>query len=226
MWWVLILAIVFLLFALQVREHYVTAIQTGAANEIYKSTAGPGERPSKTAVWLSKIHAEAPIGSSDDDYLTALGSFYDTKWKPLRDQNPTGAIESSEVEDFLTTGNIPAGVDKNSLRKIIASGFDVHSGETAAAKEERELVTTGPLKGFQGLELQPQTGRDEVRTRTEETYQPADMRPGVLPEGVYEPPLQQAKPRRPGEYDDKSTSWNSGQFYGVCEGEECSKNVL
>lgn len=209
---------------MQVREHYVTAVQTGAANEVYNSTSGAGARPTKTAVWLSKIDAEAPIGSNDDDYIAALDNFYDTKWKPFRDQNPTGSIDVSQVEDFLSNGTIPAGVDKNALRKIIAAGFSIQTSETAAQHEEKELNTTGALAGFQGQELQPQQGVDEVRTRTEETYQPADTRSGgVLPEGVYEPPLQQSAPRRSGEYNDNSAGWTSDQFYGVCE---CSKNVL
>jgi hypothetical protein len=227
MWWVLILAIALLLFSFQFREHYVTSVQTGASNEIYKSTAGPGERPVKNAVWLSKIHAEAPLGASDDDYMSAIDSFYDTKWKPLRTQNPNAAIEATEVENFLQSGDIPSSVDKNALRRILNAGFDINTGETATAREDKQLVKTGALAGFHGAELQPQTGVDEVRVRTEESYKPSDMRLGQLPEGVYEPSKQQETPRRSGEYSDKSTGWTSDQFYSVCEGKgECSKNVL
>ncbi len=86
-------------------------------------------------------------------------------------------------------------------------------------EEEIEKAKKDVEAGF----IAPKDGVDEVRTRTEGEYVPADMRPGKLPEGVYTPTTQMDNPRRPGEHDDNSASWSSTQFYGVCE---CAKNVL
>ena len=58
-------------------------------------------------------------------------------------------------------------------------------------------------------------GVDQVRSRKELEYKPADPRKGKLPEGIYKPVSQQEEPRREGTYDDKSTSWTGVRFYGV-----------
>ena len=107
----------------------------------------------------------------------------------------------------------------------LTAGFAVERTGSAAEREQKETVTTGALAGFKGENLQPDMGVDEVRTRTELTYTPSDSRKGKLPEGEYSP-VPQSEPRREGNWDDNSTSWNRGQFYGVCEGEECAKNVV
>ena len=116
-------------------------------------------------------------------------------------------------------------MDKESIRKIITAGFAVDRTGSAAEREQNETVTTGALAGFKGENLQPKMGVDEVRTRTELTYTPSDSRKGKLPEGEYSP-VPQSEPRREGNWDDNSTSWNSGQFYGVCDGGACAKNVV
>ena len=210
--WVLLL-IALLLVGLRFREHYV-------------EISGPGVRPSRTAEWLSKIDAEAPIGGNDDDYIRALQMFYDTIYLPARTANSTVFIDDTEVKKFADSVTIP-GIDKVALRKIITAGFAVRRTGTGAAREEEQLVKTGALVGFKGENLQPKDGVDETWPHAVQgRYIPADSRKGRLPEGVYAPVKQQEEPRREGVYDDKSTSWSGVRFYNVCEGEECAKNVL
>lgn len=208
LWILLGIGVLLLLLLLRVREHYV-------------EIEGPGARPTRNAEWLSKIDAQAPIGGNDDDYLTVLQKFYDEIYKPARTANPTVFIKDTQVKTFSDSITIP-GVDKESIRKIITAGFAVDRTGTAAEREKKETVTTGALAGFTGANLQPSMGVDEVRTRTELTYTPSDSRQGKLPEGEYSP-VPQSEPRREGDWNDNSTSWNSGQFYGVCE---CAKNVV
>ena len=188
--WIL-LGIALLLIFLRVREHYV-------------EIEGPGERPTRNAEWLSKIDAQAPIGGNDDDYITVLQKFYDEIYKPARTDNPTVFIKDTEVKTFADAVTNP-GVDKESIRKIITSGFAVDRTGSAAEREQKEIVTTGALADFKGENLQPSMGVDEVRTRTELTYTPSDSRRGNLPEGEYSP-VPQSEPRREGTRDDKSTS--------------------
>lgn len=202
--WILISILLFLLLVLwNIREHYV-------------EISGPGNRPEKTAEWLSKIDATAPIGGNDDDYLRVLQAFYDKKWKPLRDANPTASIRDTEVEAFLQgpDGKVP-GVDINALRKVIAAGFSIERTESAAAREERQAVKTGALAGFVGGNLQPKDGVDQVYPRKEAIYTPVDTRIGELPEGIYPDVFQQPEPRREGDVEEKSTSWTKTSFSSV-----------
>lgn len=179
--WIL-LAIAIVLLLLRFREHYV-------------EIEGPGIRPSRTAEWLSKIDAEAPIGGNDDDYIAVLQDFYDTIYLPARTANPTVFIKDTEVKKFAD-GVTRAGVDKEAIRRIITAGFAVQRTGSAAAREQEQIVKTGALAGFSGANLEPEMGVDEVRNRTEKTYVPADMRKGKLPEGIYKPVAQQNEPRR------------------------------
>jgi len=181
--WIL-LGIALLLILLRFREHYV-------------EISGPGARPSRTAEWLSKIDAEAPIGGNDDDYLAVLQQFYDDIYKPARTANPTVFIKDTQVKQFADGVTRP-GVDKEAIRKIITAGFAVERTGSAAAREEAQIAKTGVFKDFKGENLAPQMGVDEVRTRIEDTYVPADTRKGRLPEGIYTPVKQQEEPRREG----------------------------
>lgn len=214
--WIL-LAIALLLILLRIREGYVDVLDKDG-NVI----GGPGTRPSKAADWLSKIDAEAPIGGNDDDYLAVLQKFYDDIYLPARTKNKTALIPDATVTQFVDSVNNP-GVDKKSIRKIIVAGFATESpmGKGTLKSAQNQLVTTGALAGFTGKNLQPSMGVDEVRTRKELTYVPADMRKGELPEGVYSPVEQQEEPRREGTGDSEYTS-----MYNVCEGGECAKNVM
>lgn len=179
--WIL-LGIALLLLLLRYREHYV-------------EISGPGKRPERNAEWLSKIDAEAPIGGNDDDYLRVLQKFYDEIYLPARTANPTVFIKDTEVKKFADS---TVGVDKEAIRKIITAGFAVERTGSAAAREQEQIVKTGALAGFSGANLQPSMGVDEVRTRTEVDYTPADTRKGKLPEGLYKPVAQQEEPRREG----------------------------
>ena len=208
---VILLLIALLLLLLSFRETYVVI-------------SGPGARPSKTADWLSKIEAEAPIGANDDDYIAALQKFYDEVYKPARTANPDVYITDTQVKSFVET---TSNVDKQALRKIITAGFAVERTGSAAIREQEQLVKTGALVGFKGENLAPEMGKPPSFVRIEEaTYTPVDSRKSNLPEGIYTPVGQQDEPRREGIFDDKSTSWSGVRFYNVCEGEECAKNVL
>ena len=173
--------------------------------------------------WRSKVDAEAPIGGNDEDYMKALQAFYDKVYVPA-----TTRPKDTDVEAFLKTADAQfAGVDPVSLRRMIANGFKVELSGTATAREQKQSVTTGALAGFSGSELQPGNARDEVYTRDEELYIPADTRLGEVPEGILDP-VPQLEPNKPGEYDDKSTSWRPNSFYSVCSASDllCRENVL
>ena len=179
--WIL-LAIAILLLLMRVREHYV-------------EISGPGQRPTRNAEWLSKIDAEAPIDGNDDDYIAVLQKFYDEIYLPARTANPTVFIKDTQVKTFADSVTTP-GVEKEAIRRIITAGFAVERTGSAATREQEQIVKTGALAGFKGENLAPSMGVDEVRSRTEQTYVPADMRKGKLPEGLYKPIAQQEEPRR------------------------------
>lgn len=201
--WIL-LGIALLLLLWRPREHLVV-------------TSGPGPRPSMAdAAWRSKIDAQAPIGGSDEDYMKALQSFYDTQYKPARDANPTAEISAAEVESFL--GTQPSTLDKDALRQIVLSGFAVDRG-SAEGREEEQLVTTGALKGFKskgGSEyIEPKDGVLETWKRTEDSYVPADSRLSTLAEGIYAPLPPSSLPRREGRFPEMSASWTGARPYWI-----------
>jgi hypothetical protein len=198
--WIL-LAIALLLILLRTREHYV-------------EIEGPGVRPSKTADWLSKIDAEAPIGGNDDDYLRVLQQFYDQIYLPARRANKSVYIEDTKVKQFADNVTVP-GVDKAAIARIITAGFAVQRTGSAASREQKQIVKTGALAGFEGKNLQPSMGVDEVRTRTETTYVPADTRKGHLPEGIYTPVPQQEEPRREGVAAQESLNRTDLMYYSL-----------
>lgn len=180
--WIL-LFLVLLFVGMRVREHYV-------------EISGPGARPSKTADWLSKIDAEAPIGGNDDEYLRVLQKFYDEIYLPARKDNPTVFIDDTAVKAFADSITIPS-VDKDAIRRIITAGFAVERTGTAAAREQQQMVKTGALADFEGANLQPKDGVDNLYPNFfRSLYTPADKRIGSLPEGVYTPTDQQEEPRR------------------------------
>lgn len=201
--WVLLFLLVLVFWT--TREHYV-------------EISGPGNRPERTSEWLSKIDAAAHLGGNDDDYLRVIQAFYDKKWKPLRDANPTASVSDTEVEAFLQSpdAQVP-GVDPNAIRKILVAGFSVQQSQSAAAREQKQLVTTGALAGFRGSNLEPRDGVDQTFPRKEAIYTPVDTRIGELPEGIYPDVFQQPEPRREGiaEEDKKTTSWTDTAFYSV-----------
>lgn len=183
--WVLF-ALAVLVFALNLRETYVDPDSPVRPPVL---TAG-GKIPSD---WQSKIDSFSKIDSDDMAYFRAIQAFYTTVYEPAQTK-PTDA----DVEQFLAgTGAAIPGVDPVVLRKLLASSFRVQLTTTGAAREEKELVTTGALAGFTGSNLQPGNARDEVYTRVEDLYLPADTEQSDrAAEGVYSD-TQQTTPRRP-----------------------------
>lgn len=210
--WILFLALALLVWSV-VREHFTdpeecktTGVTRGGKACVPKLTPPSVSDPT----WRSKIEAEMPLGQRAEDYATVLRAFYDKVYVPASDR-PTDA----QVDAFLKTPDASvAGTSPEALKRIIVAGFRLQSGMTAAAREEKQVVKTGALAGFQGKELEPKMAVDEVRTRVEPPYIPADSRVGELPEGEYAK-TQQYEPRRTGEWDDKSISWNRAQFFSI-----------
>ena len=184
MLWVL-LALAVLVFALHLRETYVDSESPVNPPVL---TAG-GKIPPD---WQSKIDAFSKLNTDDMAYFQAIQAFYTTVYQPA-ETKPTDA----DVEEFLAgTGATIRGVDPVLLRKLLASSFRVALTTTAAAREEKEAVTTGALAGFTGSNLQPGDARDEVYTRVEPIYTPADERQSDRSaEGPHEE-TGQTKPRR------------------------------
>ena len=172
------------------------------------------------AMWKSKVDAQVPIGANDEDYIKAIRAFYDKIYDPSP-VKPT----TENIETFLKSPDV-AGLplDTNSLRLILASGFHIQAGETAAAREKRQTKFT-PSKN-----IEPSMGRDQVYDRTELDYTPADPRAdGPVPEGHYAPLKQQGRPRRLGEANYQSVGKTGTLFYDVCSETKtpgCEENVL
>lgn len=183
--WVLF-ALAVLVFALQLRESYTDPDSPVNPPVLLAN----GKIPSD---WQSKIDAFTRITGDDMAYFRAVQAFYTNVYVPAETKP-----KDTDVEAFLATpaGNA-AGVDPNLLRKLLASAFRVELTATAAAREQKEIVTTGALAGFTGSNLQPGNARDEVFTRVEDIYTPADTRQSDrAAEGIYEDSTQ-TKPRRP-----------------------------
>lgn len=206
MWILVVLAILLLLFTL--RESFTDTEFTNVT------------RPSlEDSSWKSKIDAQVPIGSNDEDYIKALQAFYDTVYKPA-EVKPT----TEQIETFLKgpyVNGVP--VDPAALRLIISQAFHIQPSTSAASREEQQV------KFKPSAALEPSDGRDEVYTREEETYRPSDTTIGELPEGSYAPVTQQFTPRHSGESDYKTTSWRHDLFFDVCADTKkpgCEENVL
>lgn len=191
MYWLIFIAIVLLW--IRLREHFVEGNIT---------------RPSIEAKdWISKIHAQAPIGASDEEYIKVLQQFYDTVYLPKKNQNKN----PSEADVELLLGSLnPSVVSPDAMRQIILSGFPVDRTKSAAVREKEQVKIKDDLKN-----LQPRDGRNETYPQTELPYTPEDKRIGELPEGIYEPVEQQPNPRREGQWDDKSISWTQNSFFSL-----------
>lgn len=183
--WILF-AIALLLYALGLRESYTDPDSPVKPPVLTEGGKIPAD-------WQSKIDAFSKLNADDMAYFRAIQSFYETVYVPAQTK-PT----DTDVEAFLQTpaGN-REGVEVGILRKLLASAFRVELTATAAAREARETVTTGALAGFTGSNLQPGNARDQVYTRVEEIYSPADTtQSDRAAEGVYEETTQ-TTPRRP-----------------------------
>lgn len=182
--WVLF-ALAVLVFALQLRETFVDPDSPVNPPVLQANGKIPAD-------WQSKIDAFSKLNADDMAYFRAIQAFYTTVYVPA-ETKPTDA----DVEQFIAgTGAAIAGVDPGVLRKLLASAFRVELTATAAAREQKEIVTTGALAGFTGSNLQPGNARDEVYTRVEDLYIPADTtQSDRAAEGVY-PETSQTTPRR------------------------------
>jgi hypothetical protein len=217
------LTIFLLLVVLSMRETFVdTEFKSGGPVGVATAVQRPPDDTKSPlyAVWKSKIDAQVPIGANDDDYIKAIQAFYDKVYNPAS-VKPTTA----DIEKFLAGPDVTGRpLDTNALRLIIADGFHIQPGGSAAAKE-LEQIKFSPSKA-----LEPGDGRDEVRTREEEEYEPADPRTGgPLPEGYYAPLVQQQKPRRLGEANYETVGKTGAMFYDVCSETKtpgCEENVL
>lgn len=217
------LTVFLLLVVLSVRETFVDAeFTSGGAVGVATSVQRPPEDTKSPiyAVWKSKIDAQVPIGANDDDYMKAIRAFYDKVYNPATEKPTT-----EDIERFLTSSDVAGTtLDPGALRMILSTGFRIQPGGTAAARELEQTKFT-PSEA-----LEPRDGRDQVYTRTEEDYRPADPRPGgPLPEGYYAPLRQQQKPRRPGEADYETVGKTGLLFYDVCSETKspgCRENVL
>jgi hypothetical protein len=183
--WVLF-ALAVLVFALQLRESYTDPDSPVNPPVLQANGKIPPD-------WQSKIDAFSKIDANDMAYFQAIQAFYTTVYVPS-ETKPT----DTDVEEFLAgTGSEIRGVDVGVLRKLLTSAFRIELTATAAAREEKQLVTTGALAGFAGSNLQPGNARDELYSRVEQIYAPADTRAGDrVSEGLYEDTTQ-TKPRRP-----------------------------
>jgi hypothetical protein len=217
------LTVLLLLLVLSVRESYVdTETKSGGAVGVATAVQRPPEDTKSPiyAVWKSKIDSQVPIGANEEDYMKAIRAFYDKVYNPA-----TSKPTTADIERFLTSADVAGTpIDSGALRLILSAGFRIQPGGTAAAREQQQTKFT-PSSA-----IQPKDGRDEVYTRTEELYNPADKKPGgPLPEGHYAPLRQQQKPRRLGEADYETVGKTGLLFYDVCtETREpgCEENVL
>jgi hypothetical protein len=217
------LALFIAIFIWSLRETFVdTEFKSGGAVGVATAVQRPPSDKNSPiyAVWKSKIDAQVPIGANDDDYIKAIQAFYDKVYNPSPVKPSTASIEV-----FLEGPDVKSlPIDTNALRMIIADGFHIQPTESAAAREERQ-VKFMPTKN-----LEPAGGRDEVYTRQEDEYEPADTREGgPLPEGYYAPLVQQVRPRRPGESNYATVGKTGTRFYDVCSETRkpgCEENVL
>jgi hypothetical protein len=216
------LSLLILLFVWTIRETFVDTEFKSSGVGVSTSVQRPPDDTGSPAyqMWKSKVDSQVPIGANDDDYIKVIRAFYDKVYDP----SPTKP-GTAEIEAFLKSPDVLGlPLDTNSLRKILADGFHIQSGETAAAREQRQTKFT-PSKN-----LEPSMGRDQVFDRTEEVYQPADPRnDGPVPEGHYAPLKQQGRPRRLGEANYETVGKTGTLFYDVCtesKREGCEENVL
>ena len=220
-WFALALFVALVVWTL--REKFVdTEFQSGGRVGVATAVQRPPSDSNSPlyAVWKSKIDAQVPIGANDDDYIKVLQAFYDKVYAPAS-MKPTTA----DIEKFLVGPDVNGvPVDPGALRIIISEAFHIMPSESAAAREERQI------KFMPSKNLEPSNARDEVYTRDEEDYEPADTRRGgPLPEGYYAPLKQQGKPRRPGEAEYATVGKTGTLFYDVCNETKkpgCEENVL
>ena len=180
------------------------------------------KRPEKKdAAWQSKLTAHSDFKSDKDALTAASQSFYDTIYVP----SPTKPSHD-EITKFAS-GTSLSDSDKTNLIALLTDTFHAEASQTAAAKEQ------GQIKFQASAAIQPKDARDEVYTRDEKDYYPeVPAFSREFSEGPYQDSVQQPEPRRPGVFNDNSTSWTPNAFASVCECRSsdpncsCAKSVL
>ena len=164
--------------------------------------------------WTSRIDALAATGYVVADYIAVLAAFYDTVYVPAATK-PTEA----QVDTFLaSSAGTVAGVDRAAVKTILMDGFHIESSGTAASREEKSQMFKPS-----NANLAPSMGRDELRTRTEDGYTPADPHASTrFSEGAYAP-VTQTNPINPGQWEDGSTMWKGPRPASVCP---CAENIM
>jgi len=164
MWWLPLLLLVALL--MMTTAEKFTEPQGTAVTTVGQATGpmtGPGAfavvtRPTTNSLWTSKIAANTPFGTDPAAYITALAAFYDTVYVPA-----TERPKEADVDTFVKTP-FP-GTDPAVLKTIIMEAFHIDSA-TSKGDETQAFKPSAAL--------QPKDGVDEVRTRKEDEYVPAD----------------------------------------------------
>ena len=194
MWWLPLLLVIALI--LMTSAERFTEPQAGARTTIADANAplsGTGRfatvtRPdAKDPIWSSKIMANTPFGTDPAGYVTALAAFYDTVYTPA-----TARPAESDVDTFVKTP-FP-GTDPDILKTLIMESFHIDAAGKGAAAEQNQVVFEPSAKL-----LEPSDGRDEVRDRVEDEYEPEDTTGPFdqSPEGQFEP-TPQTVPSRAG----------------------------
>lgn len=119
-------------------------------------------RPDTSSLWTSKIAANTPFGTAPASYITALDIFYDNVYVPAESRP-----KESDVDAFV---KVPyPSTDPVALKTIIMEAFHIDS---ATSKDESKQKAFEPS----AVLLAPKDGVNEVRTRTEDEYTPADTK--------------------------------------------------
>lgn len=148
--------------------------------------------------WDSKVSAQAPSGAVNADYITVLAAFYDTVYSPAQTK-PTEA----QVDTFLASpAGTVSGVQLTAVKRMIMDGFDIDYLKTASQRDTESVRFTPSVTN-----LEPKLARDQVRSRVEVSYTPADpVLSTKFSEGNYEK-VTQSEPINPGQWEDGTSLW-------------------
>lgn len=224
--WALLAAVVLLLLAvlaIQTTEYFVDTeftssgafgVPTGVQDPCSCKDKAPGMCVPACRVWESKVTAVAPSNAVVDDYIAVLSAFNNSVYKPASTK-PTEA----QVDTFLaSSAGTVAGVDRASIKTIIMDGFHIEKTGTAASREDKTQMFKPSDEN-----LAPDMGRDEVRTREEGGYTPANpVLSTRFSEGDYAP-VKQTKPLNPGQWEDGTSLWKGPRPASVCP---CAENIM
>jgi hypothetical protein len=132
------------------------------------------------------------------DYITVLAAFYDTVYSPAQTK-PTEA----QVDTFLASpAGTVSGVQLTAVKRMIMDGFDIEYLKTASQRDAESVRFTPSVSN-----LEPKLARDQVRSRVEVSYTPADpVLSTKFSEGNYAD-VTQSEPLNPGQWEDGTTLW-------------------